>query len=242
MSWSNGLGGDAVYETDSVLALPGVWMEDGAKDIMLPRRNFYWGEGEQERMMARRRFVFEKARDSFDIDETTALWNEHCEAEGLPLEKRERSTIAKDRLDGLKALAEETRIDAEVFRQLLIARIEQAFSTERFRSMIENANLGAIDRLLKGIAEIAKLSGAYAPTLNALTDSKGNDILPSLTDAERQVRIAGLFQLAKERAMELGVVIDAELVPDPEPQLSMLAAIGGTVWNQNAEEAESSAS
>jgi len=206
---------------------------------MLPRKNFRWGEGERERLMARRRFVFEKARDSYNIDEITDLWNEHCDAEGRPDEQRSRSRIADDLREGLKELAAETKIDAEVYRIMLIGRIEQAFSTERFRNMIRDGHLGAIDRLLKGVAQIAQLTGANAPIKTALTDSQGKDVV-GLSDAERSARIAALFQTAKQRAEELGVIIDAELVPEKPRELSVLDAVGGT--NQNTEGAESSVS
>jgi hypothetical protein len=207
---------------------------------MLPRRNRLWGEGERERLVYRRHFVFNKARDNYNVDEIAELWNEHCIEENRPDDQRTRKTIAEDLRDGLRELATETKTDAEAYRVLLISRIEAVFSTQAFRTMLSNAHLGAIDRYLKGQDQIAKLSGANAPVLNALTDSQGNDILPSLSDKERQERINVLFRLAQQRALESGVVIEGELLPPATHEPSLLDAIGAT--NQNAEEAESSAS
>jgi len=83
-------------------------------DSFIPIQAFNHANGERERIMARRRFVFDKRRDGYSIDEITDFWNKACVDENRPGEQVARATIGKDLQTGLKQLAEETKFDAEM--------------------------------------------------------------------------------------------------------------------------------
>lgn len=193
---------------------------------MLPKRTSHVTTGMVTRIMERRRFVFGKARDCFNVDEITDLWNAQCVEQGRPDDQVARERISDDLRTGLKELAAETKTDAEAYRILLIARIEKVISTERFRTMLENAHLGAIDRYLKAMSQIAQLSGANAPTKIAETDSEGRDII-RFSEAERTAGVMRFLQMAQQRAIEAGVLTEAEaVVPMSNAEPSILDSIG----------------
>jgi len=99
----------------------------------------------------------------------------------------------------------------------LVARIEKAISTEKFRALIDRGDVGAIDRLLKATAQLAQLTGANAPTKIAQTDTDGRDIA-LLSDDERKVRVRELLAVAQQRAIDDGIILDvSENVNDTRP-------------------------
>lgn len=159
-------------------------------------------QGERARIAIRRRYVMErKAHDSMGLDAITDAWNAFCIAQDRPEDQRQRATIATDLKEGLRLLREDTKVDAEQYRELLTSRIEHALSRPSFIRGIENGDLGSIDRLLKGVSQLAQLHGANMPTKIAQTDSKGNDVV-GLSEEERAERVARMFDVARLRREE----------------------------------------
>jgi len=176
-------------------------------DALIPKQSFFRPLGTRENIMVRRRYVFEQKRRGHNIDDITETWNAKCDEEGFPDEKVTRATVAKDVQFVLKTMAEDIKIDVVEYRQLLIARIEHAISTEKFQKKIESGDVQYIDRLLKATAQIAQMTGANAPTKVAQTDTEGRDVM-QLTDEERRERVRQFLELAQQRAAEQGVIVD----------------------------------
>lgn len=149
--------------------------------------------GEKERIIFRREWVMKQKRDFKSLDEITQEW-----AATYPDQAVHRSTIANDIKASLKRSVAETDLATVEWRMLHMARIEKALANKPFQKKMEEADLFAYDRFDKMMDKLIKLSGAYAPTKVAQTDTAGQDVT-SLSEEERRDRIQRFMDIAAQR-------------------------------------------
>ncbi len=153
--------------------------------------------GEHERIQLRRARVMELRCKGKSLQQITDLWNKDH-----PDETVSRATIARDVQESLRVAVEENKLNTAQYRELLLARLDQAISSDKFQAQIDRGNVLAIDRLIKITERYAKLVGADAPTKVAQTDPTGEKEAQGLSDEERAARIAELLKRAEERRIE----------------------------------------
>ena len=102
--------------------------------------------------------------------------------------------------NALESLADETRGEAERYRELERLRLETCL--QGIYEQATNGDLFAIDRVIKISDRLARLYGLNAPTRIAPTDPTGQHAYdPPANDTERAERI--LAELNRRRAMEI---------------------------------------
>lgn len=112
-----------------------------------------------------------------------------------------KGTISKylhEALEGYRAItAEET----EEMRATWNMRLE-GMLTKIMPKVMNQGNLGAVDRVIKIADRIARLNGLDGPVKIAPTTPEGDQLYEPLTESERNERLMAIFDAARARASD----------------------------------------
>lgn len=141
----------------------------------------------------RRQFVMDMIVKGYSLSaDIMREWNEQN-----PAFQVSQSTIENDRSYALNRLQTQTTITAMQVRDLIGTRLNNVARTLQPR--VDQGSLGAIDRYLRTLSQLAELYGANMPAKIAFSDISGTKDAPELTAEERVEALRQILEKVKYR-------------------------------------------